>query len=77
MKIKVLFFARLAEISQVNEIELNDIGTTSALIEHLGIHYPQMMEIKFAVAINKQISGDMSELHNGDVVALIPPFSGG
>ena len=77
MKIKVLFFARLVEISQVNEIELNDIENTNVLNNYLSIHFPLMKDLKFAMAINKQIIGESSELHDGDVVALIPPFSGG
>ncbi len=77
MKIKVLFFGRLAELAEVNEVELQEINNTAALHEYIKAHYQQLMNSKFAVAVNKKITGHEVEFSNGDVIALIPPFSGG
>lgn len=77
MKIKVLFFGRLAELATINEIELADIKNTTSLHEYIEWHYPHLLNSKFAVAVNKKITGHEIEFHDGDVIALIPPFSGG
>ncbi|MBI3259006.1 MAG: MoaD/ThiS family protein [Ignavibacteriae bacterium] len=77
MKINVLFFGNLAELAQKTEIEIEGIVSTTELLAYIEFHYPRLMNSKFAIAVNKKISGQEVEFHDGDVVAFIPPFSGG
>ena len=77
MKIKLLFFGNLAELAQKPTMELEGITNTSELHEYIEFHYPHLLNSKFAIAVNKKITGQEVEFHDGDTVALIPPFSGG
>lgn len=77
MKIKLLFFGNLAELAQKTKIELTNITNSTELLAYIEFHYPHLMNVKFAIAVNKKISAQEVGFHDGDVVALIPPFSGG
>ena len=77
MKINLLLFGNLAELAQKTEIELTNITNSTELHAYIEFHYPQLMNSKFAVAVNKKISGKEVVFHDSDTVALIPPFSGG
>ncbi len=77
MKIKLLFFGNIAEHARKTEIELNGITNTTELRDYIEFHYPHLMNTKFAIAVNKKISGQEVGFQDGDTVALIPPFSGG
>lgn len=40
-------------------------------------NYPELANLKISIAVNKNIVLENILLHNGDEVALLPPFSGG
>jgi molybdopterin converting factor small subunit len=39
--------------------------------------YPKLKNQKFSIAVNQKITSENIVLKDGDVIALIPPFSGG
>jgi molybdopterin synthase sulfur carrier subunit len=80
MKITTLFFGITADL--VGETEL-DIAFESSIAIHafklvLKEKYPQLKNINsYAIAVNEVYAEDVLILKEGDVVAVIPPVSGG
>jgi len=77
MEIKVLFFGSLTDataVAALNEVTASD---TAALQELLHQQYPVLRTAKYFIAVNRQMINKNTTLKTGDVVALMPPFSGG
>ena len=81
MKIRLLFFAILREITGTDQQELEVPHGTSAtqLWELLRSRYPRLSAYSHPpmVAVNESFASPESALADGDVVAFIPPVSGG
>lgn len=77
MRINVLAFGQIAEITGKAEWITEDFQTTSALYNGLIQKYPELKVMNMAIAVNKQIVHSDRILQEGDTVALMPPFSGG
>ncbi len=77
MKINVLFFGILSEVSGNSSIQFKDIENLRALKSHLWKTYPGMKDMDFRIAVNKEIVDGKIEFKNGDEIALLPPFAGG
>ena len=77
MKIKILVFGQLSEIINVSELALLAVNNTDEFNKKLFELYPKLNEIKFTMAVNKKIIHENTQLYHEDIVALLPPFSGG
>ncbi len=77
MPIKLLFFGSCVDASGNSETENSFVENTAQLLEQLFLQYPKLKNHKFSIAVNHKIINGNIELKDGDVVALIPPFSGG
>lgn len=77
MKINILAFGQVAEITGKNSWTFPDIKSTAEFTEKLLREYPDLKSVQYLIAVNKKIIQGDSKLHNGDTVALLPPFSGG
>ena len=78
MKIKILFFGILTDISKQNEIEINNVDNVADLKSYLFKTYPNMKDMDFTIALNKEIiSNNEDKFKNNDELALLPPFAGG
>ncbi|HJV20297.1 MAG TPA: MoaD/ThiS family protein [Sediminibacterium sp.] len=77
MGINVLFFGSLTDATAV--VELNGVAAsnTAALQEFLHQQYPALRTARYFIAVNQQMVRENTDLKTGDVVALMPPFSGG
>lgn len=75
--IKILFFARLREI--VGEVITIDYSqcTVQELIQHVEQLHPSISLMETMVAINEEFASNLDIVKSGDVVAFIPPVSGG
>lgn len=81
MKVKVLFFAQLKEFFGESErtVEVEE-GTTvselaSLLVDELKRSAVKMLPLRYAV--NEKFEDGAKPLQHHDVLALIPPVSGG
>ncbi len=75
--IRVLLFGQLTDICGAEQVETELFQDTDTLIENLKEQYPALQTATFTIAVNnKQIQGK-HPLQDHDVVALLPPFSGG
>jgi molybdopterin converting factor small subunit len=79
MKIKLLFFGIIKDLLHQNTFDytLESSGTIADFkISFLKTH-ENLKPYNFSVAVNEVYQDDAFVLKNGDVVALIPPVSGG
>lgn len=80
MELKVLFFGITADIAQEKSIQLKaEEGiTVKELRTLLYTKYPTLSDYKnFSVAVDMEYATDDVILKNSDIIALIPPVSGG
>jgi len=80
MKIKILFFGIAKDISGKTsiEIEVNNAFTLEQLKDLLKKQYPKFIAINdFSLAVNENYVNKTYSLNNNDIVAIIPPVSGG
>ena len=80
MKIQLLFFGITSDLMNTSQLEMNVDENTSifnfkALLKE---KFPQLENINsYAIAVNEEYATDDFILKEGDVVAVIPPVSGG
>jgi molybdopterin converting factor small subunit len=77
MQIKVLIFGQLTDITGVTEINLDDVSDSDQLIKMLSQRYPGLANSKYAIAVNKKVISHNTAFSDNNIVALLPPFSGG
>lgn len=80
IQIKMLYFARVRDITQIpNEVlEIKQNSSTKDLLTLLYNKYPKLKDEKnLSISINCLISNSDIVLRNLDEVALLPPISGG
>ena len=80
MNITVLFFGITTDIVGTNSIaqSLNENATVKDLKSKLISSYSGLKHLdEFAVAVNETYAEDKLKLNDNDVVAIIPPVSGG
>ena len=80
MNIQVLFFGIATDLVGKNSIpfQLKENATIKSLKEALLTEYSTLKNIHdFAIAVNEEYASDDLKINNGDVVAIIPPVSGG
>lgn len=76
MNVKIRSFGQLTEITGTAEL-LIEASDSDLLRAHLIKSFPELAGRNFAMAINKQLVRENTRLEENDVVALLPPFSGG
>ncbi len=80
MKIQLLFFGITTDLTGENSInfELNTDITVQDLKAILMQKFPKLKNMhQFAIAVNEEYAEDTLTLKENDVVAIIPPVSGG
>ena len=77
MNLKILFFGQLADITGTQEMEIMNVKDSDSLQNKLSDEFPEMKGLQFSVAVNKKTVTENTILKDGDIVAILPPFSGG
>lgn len=80
MKLQLLFFGLVTDILGVTSAKIEVIKDCSVqeLKAQLLLNYPQLKNIdSYVFAINEEYADDTTVLKENDVVAIIPPVSGG
>lgn len=75
--ITVLTFGVVTEIVGKRNFVMSGVATTEDLQQKLEAEFTGLKNIKYALAVNKQMITSPAQLQNGATVALLPPFSGG
>ncbi|MAD98206.1 MAG: molybdopterin synthase sulfur carrier subunit [Flavobacteriaceae bacterium] len=80
MKVQVLFFGVTTDLMKLSEMTLEvNVGLSINDFRKL-LHekYPQLENLSsYAIALNEEYTSGDESLSEGDVVAVIPPVSGG
>ncbi|MBE8538805.1 MoaD family protein [Geoglobus acetivorans] len=77
--VRVKFFANFRETAGTNELEI-EAKTLGELLESLKLRYPEMEKLySYAIIMvnGRQVKDADLRLGREDVVALLPPVSGG
>ena len=80
MKIKLLFFGITTDLLKTSSLdfEVSNNSSVQNLKSDLLAKYPQLQNIdSYAIAVNESYANDNLVLQENDVVAIIPPVSGG
>jgi sulfur-carrier protein len=77
MAIDILFFGQLSDITGTAQLSLDGVADTDMVVQHLQQQYPALATAKFVVAVNKNVIQQNTEITDGSIIALLPPFSGG
>jgi sulfur-carrier protein len=74
---KILFFGQLVEVVGTKELIIEGITDIHALTSSLHQQFPLLAQSKYVVAVDQEIVSGNQHLHENNIVALMPPFSGG
>jgi molybdopterin synthase sulfur carrier subunit len=77
MKVNLLYFGQLTDITKNSSQQFDDIKDTESLLSKLYEQFPKLKNIKFTIAVNNNIIEKNTALVDNATVALMPPFSGG
>jgi molybdopterin converting factor subunit 1 len=81
MRVRVLFFGRLKEITGCAEdwAEISDGAAVEDLFARYGRQFPKLAEFRPSVvaSVNEEFADWRAPLRAGDEVAFLPPVSGG
>lgn len=75
--ILVRAFGMIAEKIGSGQIQLSGISTIEELRKSLFDQFPGLKNMKFSIAINKQLVSGNAPIPDHSEIALLPPFSGG
>ncbi|CAM1364365.1 Molybdopterin synthase sulfur carrier subunit [Tenacibaculum sediminilitoris] len=80
MKISILFFGMARDLVDNSslEIKLPSKSTVASFKEFLSNEFPELQKMSsYAVAINQNYATDETLIQENDIIAIIPPVSGG
>ncbi|TYP99670.1 molybdopterin synthase sulfur carrier subunit [Tenacibaculum adriaticum] len=80
MNIKLLLFGITTDLLETSSLdfEIEENSTVSNLKSTLVKSYPQLKNIdSYAIAVNEEYASEEIQINPNDVVAIIPPVSGG
>lgn len=77
MTLQILTFGQIAELMGQSTFEYTGARSTDELAQQLTARYPALANVKYSMAVNKKIVQGNTPLNDKDVIALLPPFSGG
>jgi molybdopterin converting factor subunit 1 len=77
MKITVLFFGVLTEVTGMSVKVYEEVRTLEHLKMRVADDYPETFHYSFRVAVNNELTDEDIPLKDGDEVAFLPPFAGG
>jgi molybdopterin converting factor subunit 1 len=78
--VHLIYFAALRDLLNKPHEDLTlpfTEGTVADLVRHLLSFYPALSMEGVRIAVNEEFAPETTAVHDGDVIALIPPVSGG
>ena len=77
MEINIIAFGQIADIFGCRSLQLYDVNSTDALKLYLEKKFPQLKELNYLVAVDRNIIQGNTIISDKTDIALLPPFSGG
>jgi molybdenum cofactor guanylyltransferase len=76
-RIKLIYFGSVTDISGMTEETADVPSTLNELDDYLKERFPGLTDIRYRLSVNRKLAEGDCVLHDGDEVALLPPFAGG
>ncbi len=76
-QIKILFFGQLVEVIGAKELIVKGITDIETLKTSLHRQFPLLAQSKYIIAVDQEMVSDNRKLEDHNIVAFMPPFSGG
>lgn len=77
MEIQIISFGKISEFIPNQNIDIESINDTDGLKIHLEQLFPNLVGMKYKLALNKNLVQQNLEIRDQDTIAIMPPFSGG
>jgi len=77
MKVKIILFGQLTDITGSDTVFIADVHDTEGLVHEINKLYPLMNGAKYIIAVDKKIISTNTGINESSNIALLPPFSGG
>lgn len=77
MKIEVISFGKIMEIIGRQILHVDQVRTVDEFRTYLEHQFPPLREMPYQLALNQEMVKTDHQLKNNDVIAVMPPFSGG
>jgi molybdopterin synthase sulfur carrier subunit len=77
MKIELLFFGQLTDITGTTVVMLDHMSDTDTLKHHDFEMYPSLQQAKLLIAVNNKLVTENEVIPEGAKIAFMPPYSGG
>ncbi|WP_316758285.1 MoaD/ThiS family protein [Pedobacter aquatilis] len=77
MEIQIISFGKISEFIDNQNIDIDSINDTDGLKLYLEQLFPNLVGMKYKLALNKNLVQHNLEIHERDTIAIMPPFSGG
>lgn len=74
---KILFFGQLVEVVGAKELIIEGITDIHTLISSLHQRFPLLAQAKYVIAVDQEVISNNRNLQEHNIIALMPPFSGG
>jgi len=77
MHIELISFGKISEIIGNRSLEVTGVTSTDELIGFLEKIFPELAGVKYKLALNKTLVQSNIDIKEQDIIAIMPPFSGG
>jgi sulfur-carrier protein len=77
MKVNVLIFGPLKDVTGTHVCQVTDVMDTNEMIGKMNKMYPELINKRYLIAVEKEIVQGNTALSDNFTVALLPPYSGG
>ena len=77
MKIRIMVFGQITDITGRDTLELEGVTDTDQLVTLMHQRFPLLAKLQYRIAVDKDFIIKNTSLDDKSVVALLPPFSGG
>ncbi|HYX07706.1 MAG TPA: MoaD/ThiS family protein [Bacteroidales bacterium] len=74
---KIHLYGILADTLRKSEIETEHTKSPQDLRLQLNDKFPEIAGFRYAIFVNNVELTDSTEIHENDVISLVPPFAGG
>ncbi|HKK42720.1 MAG TPA: MoaD/ThiS family protein [Bacteroidales bacterium] len=77
MKVQVLFFGVLSEVTGTQAKYYSGVKSTGDLVLKIRDDFPEIAHYDYRISVNNVLTDAETDLKDGDELALMPPFAGG
>ncbi|WP_316822914.1 MoaD/ThiS family protein [Pedobacter gandavensis] len=77
MEIELISFGKISEFIPRQKIDITGVSDIDALKIYLERTFPQISTLKYKLALNQNLIQHNTLISGNEVIAIMPPFSGG